>query len=263
MHDSSCSQFFSIEDAATCKLTRIICFLNFQLVWMENLADRLRRVFCMILDFFNFIPAKDPTDSLHQIGLHDVSFFLRVHLNRRAVQTHCVQVFSWCFTLTASLFQQKIWQTHFKNQPYIFGCQIISMKKHCIKRLCIFLQDQNWQQQSRNQIMFPTFFDFEICNFSFLNTYAPKNTFLETKWGVSGPYQGRIRAVSEPYQSRIRPYQAQIFHFSQNWNIFSRVDVIWRDVGRFLCSICCAQFFPFKTKCHQANPKHICWQSCK
>ena len=129
MHDSSCSQFFSIEDAATCKLTRIICFLNFQLVWMENLADRLRRVFCMILDFFNFIPAKDPTDSLHQIGLHDVSFFLRVHLNRRAVQTHCVQVFSWCFTLTASLFQQKIWQTHFKNQPYIFGCQIISMKK--------------------------------------------------------------------------------------------------------------------------------------
>ena len=80
--------------------------------------------------------------------------------------------------------------------------------------------------------------------------------------GKIGSYQGRIRAVSEPYQA---VSGSNFPFFSKIEIIFSRVDVIiiWRDVGRFLCSICCAQFFSFKTKCHQANPKHICWQSCK
>ena len=129
------------------QITYIVHFM-FKLVWMENFADRLHRVFLVF--FWILFQHKIPQTAC--IKLACMIFFLRANLTRRVVQTHCVQIFAWCFTFTASLFQQKIWQAHFKKTTLYFCCQTISMKKmqkHCIKRPCVFLQDQNWQQQSK------------------------------------------------------------------------------------------------------------------
>ena len=187
-------------------------------------------------------------------------FFLRVNLTRRVVQTHCVQIFAWCFTFTAILFQQKIWQAHFNKNNLVFSLPNYLQEKnaealhqttlHFSPRPKLAATVQNLNYVSTN-------FWFLDVQFSFLNNYAPKNALLETKLGriraVSGPYQGRIRAVS----GSNCVFFLKIWVFSHGWTLF--VVMLADFSGPFVWP----KLFLFQTKFHQANSKHICWQSVK
>ena len=130
------------------QITYIVHFM-FKLVWIDIFADRLHRVFLFF--FLNFVSAEDPTDSLHQVGLHDFFSWELIWLEELCKHTASKYLHGVLLLLPFCFNKRSGRHTSTKTTLY-FRCQTISrkkMQKHCIKRPCIFLQDQNWQQQSK------------------------------------------------------------------------------------------------------------------
>ena len=107
------------------QITYIVHFM-FKLVWMENFADRLHRVF--LVCFLNFVSAKDPTDSLHQIGLHDFFSWELIWLEELCKHT-ASKYLHGVLLLLPVCFSKRSGRHTSKKQPCIFVAKLSPWKK--------------------------------------------------------------------------------------------------------------------------------------